>query len=102
MPKRGSESRSKRGGGAMLSDSNPSISLAEIGEILRALEGVPDDAFVTDAECMAITRLSRTSLWRLEQTEPLLRSTKLGPKRKARRLGNVREFLRKREASVVA
>jgi len=55
----------------------------------------------------AITRLDRVSLWRIEngldrhgrerfEPEPLLKSYKLGPKRKVRLLGNVRRYVRKR------
>ena len=69
------------------------------GEMLQALEALPDSAFVTDVECEALTRLSRTSLWRLEQREPLLKSVMMGPKRKVRALGKVREFIRQRIAA---
>jgi hypothetical protein len=62
---------------------------------LNAIKQLPDEAFVTDGQCEAITGLSRTSLWRLERSEPLLRSVKLGPKRKVRQLGNVRAFVQK-------
>lgn len=65
----------------------------DLGDTIRALEALPDTAFITDAESEALTRLSRTSLWRLERTEPLLKSIRLGPKRKVRRLGDVRKFI---------
>jgi hypothetical protein len=61
----------------------------------NAIKQLPDEAFVTDAQCEALTGLSRTSLGRIEQSEPLLRSVKLGPKRKVRLLGNVRAFVQK-------
>jgi hypothetical protein len=54
---------------------------------------LPDEAFVTDGQCEALTGLSRTSLQRLERSRPLLQSVKLGPKRKVRQLGNVRVFV---------
>jgi hypothetical protein len=78
------------------------------GAELRVLFGLPDEAFVTDAESSMITRLSRTSIWRIEHgldrngrkafpPEPLLKSIKIGPKRKVRRLGDLRKFVRQRE-----
>ena len=54
---------------------------------------LPDEAFITDGQCEALTGLSRTSLQRLERSRPLLQSVKLGPKRKVRQLGNVRVFV---------
>lgn len=78
---------------------NAALQPALSSETLQALELLPDTAFITDAESEALTRLSRTSLWRLERTEPLLKSVKLGPKRKVRVLGKVREFIRQRVAA---
>jgi len=78
---------------------------------LQALLSLPDEAFVTDSECELITRLSRCTLHRLEHgldrhgvrafpPEPLLKSTKMGPKRKVRLLGNLRKFVHQRMSMV--
>jgi hypothetical protein len=88
-------------------------SLAVIGSALKAIENFPDDSLITDAECEAITRLDRTSLWRIEHglnrqgrkefaPEKLLKSYKLGPKRKVRRLGDVRKYVESRINAQVA
>jgi hypothetical protein len=82
--------------------------LESIGVGLKALRALPDETFVTDGECEIITRLSRTSIWRIEHgldrqgrktlpPEPLLKSIKIGPKRKVRLLGNLRKYVRQRE-----
>lgn len=88
--------------------------VVSVGVGLKALSTLPDDTFITDLECEMITRLSRTSLWRIEhgldrsgkqafEPEPLLKSYHLGRKRKVRRLGDLREFVRRRlEASTPA
>jgi hypothetical protein len=87
------------------------MGLALLGRTLKVIEALPDDVLVTDPECEAITRLDRVSLWRIEHgldghgnerfdPEPLLKSYKLGPKRKVRLLGNVRLYVRKRLGAV--
>jgi hypothetical protein len=76
-------------------------------DLVNKLQALPDEAFVTEIECEALTRLSRTTLHRIEhgldrlmqprfEPEPLLKSVKMGPKRKARPLGNIRKFIKKR------
>jgi hypothetical protein len=81
--------------------------LQSCAQFLEKLSDLPDDAKITDAECEALTRLSRSTLWRIEHglnrkgervfpAEPLLHSIKMGPKRKVRVLGRVREFVRRR------
>lgn len=81
--------------------------LAASAEILQALEKLPDSTKVGDLEAALFTGLSRTSLWRIEHgldrsgrqvsdPDPLLKSVKMGPKRKVRVLGNLRSYVRRR------
>ena len=54
---------------------------------------LPDEAFVTDGQCEALTGIVAHIAAALERSRPLLQSVKLGPKRKVRQLGNVRVFV---------
>jgi hypothetical protein len=83
--------------------------LTEAAPILAELGKLPDSFNIDEAACEAITGVSRTTLWRIEhgfdhvgrvvrEPEPLLRSFKVGPKRKLRNLGDVRAFMRRQRA----
>jgi hypothetical protein len=102
--------RKKRGATKKAIPANPlQRRLAVFGPILAELRGLPDDFNVDETACEAITGVSRTTLWRIEHgldrsgkvvrpPELLLRSFKVGPKRKLRVLGDVRAFVRRQRA----